>query len=108
MITFEYHNYKFEGRQTEARNIVWLEGKPDDSESLPRSFEFSEVADSFIVERNLPEYRAKLKKSFIIEEINGELAISILRDGYNIIEKTIYNPKLAAKILAEIAEASNE
>lgn len=46
-----------------------------------------------------------MKKHFIIEEINGELAVQILQTGYNIIEKTIYDPELAKSILAAIEEA---
>lgn len=46
-----------------------------------------------------------MKKHFIIEEINGELAVVILKDGYNIIDKTIYDPELAATILAAVEEA---
>lgn len=101
-MNFTYNGYKFEGRQTEAHNIVWLEGNPDDSESMPRSFTFEEVADSFIVNREMSDH---LKKRFIIEEIEGELAVVLLKDGYNIIEKTIYDPELAATILAAITEA---
>jgi hypothetical protein len=48
-----------------------------------------------------------MKKHFIIEEINGELAVSVLKDGYNIIEKTIYDPQLAATILAAMEEAQS-
>lgn len=43
-----------------------------------------------------------MKKQFIIEEVNGELAISVLQDGYNIIEKTIHDPKAAQSILDTI------
>ena len=46
-----------------------------------------------------------MKKHFIIEEIDGELAIVLLKDGYNIIDKTIYDPELATTILAAIEEA---
>lgn len=46
-----------------------------------------------------------MKKHFIIEEIEGELAISVLQDGYNIIEKTIYDSKAALTILDTIKEA---
>lgn len=45
-----------------------------------------------------------MSKQFIIEEINGELAIQILRDGYNIIEKTIYDAELAKSILKSIED----
>lgn len=106
-MNFTYNGYKFEGRQTEAHNIVWLEGKPDDSESMPRSFTFEEVADSFIVNREMPETADQFKKHFIIEKIDGELAVVILKDGYNIIEKTIYNPELAKNILGAIENAEN-
>lgn len=46
-----------------------------------------------------------MKKHIIITEVNGELAIELLRDGYNIIEKTIYDPELAKTILAAIEKA---
>lgn len=46
-----------------------------------------------------------MRKHFIIEEINGELAVSVLQQGYNIIEETIYDPELAKTILAAIEEA---
>ena len=46
-----------------------------------------------------------MKKSIIIEEINGELAVTILLTGYNIVEKIIYEPKLAQTILDKIEEA---
>jgi hypothetical protein len=46
-----------------------------------------------------------MRKHIIIEEIDGELAVQILQTGYNIIEKTIYNPELAKSILAAIEEA---
>ena len=47
-----------------------------------------------------------MKKHIIIEEIDGELAIVILRNGYNIIERTLYKPELAKTILDAIKEAS--
>lgn len=53
MVKFTYEGYEFEGRQDEAHNIVWLAGNPDDSDSLPRSFSFEEVADSFLTKRKL-------------------------------------------------------
>lgn len=46
-----------------------------------------------------------MKKHIIIEEIDGELAVQILRTGYNIIEKTIYDPELAKTILDAVKEA---
>lgn len=46
-----------------------------------------------------------MKKHIIIEEVNGELAIQILKQGYNIIEKTIYDPDLAQMILQALEEA---
>lgn len=48
-----------------------------------------------------------LKKHIIIEEIDGELAVQILEPGYNIIERTLYNPELAKIILDEIKKASD-
>ena len=45
---FTYEGHEFEGRQTEANNIVWLAGYPDTSEKMPRSFTFEEVAESFL------------------------------------------------------------
>ena len=47
-----------------------------------------------------------MKKHIIIEEIDGELAIQVLQTGYNIIERTLYNPELAKTILDGIEEAS--
>ena len=47
-----------------------------------------------------------MKKTFIIEEIDGELAVTILKPGYNIIERTLYKPELAKTILDEIKKAS--
>lgn len=46
-----------------------------------------------------------MKKHIIIEEIDGELAVQVLQTGYNIIEKTIYDPELAQMILQAIEEA---
>lgn len=105
-MTFTYNGYKFEGRQSEAHNIVWLEGNPDDSERASRAFSFEEVADFFIVNRELPEFAEAFKQHIIIEEIDGELAIQILKSGYNIIERTLYNPELAQKIVNDIKKAS--
>lgn len=48
-MTFTYEGYEFEGRQSEAHNIVWLAGNPDNSWKLPRSFSFNEVAEDFLV-----------------------------------------------------------
>lgn len=45
-------------------------------------------------------------KTIIIEEIEGELAVTILKPGYNIIERTLYKPELAKRILDDIKEAS--
>ena len=47
-----------------------------------------------------------LKKHIIIEEIDGELAVQILKPGYNIIERTLYKPELAKTILDAIKAAS--
>ena len=105
-MNFTYNGYKFEGRQSEAHNIVWLEGNPDDSERASRAFSFEEVAEMFIVNREMKEYAAATKKCFIIEEIEGELAIVVLKDGYNIIERTLYKPELAKQILNDIKKAS--
>ena len=46
------------------------------------------------------------KKHIIIEEIDGELAVQVLKLGYNIIEHTLYNTELAKTILKAIEEAS--
>ena len=105
MGAFTHNGYDFESRQTEAQNIVWLAGKPEDAETMPRSFEFYEVAEHFLINRDMPERAERFKKHIIIEEINGELAVEILMAGYNIIEKTIYDPKLAKTILDAIKEA---
>ncbi len=98
-MNFTYNGYEFESRQSEAQNIVWLAGKPEDSEALPRGFNREEVAEHFIVNRNLPEFARAFKQHIIIEEIDGELAIEILKPGYNIIEQTIYNQGAAKRIL---------
>jgi hypothetical protein len=46
-----------------------------------------------------------MKKQFIIEESDGKFSVSILKEGYNIIEETIYDSELAKAILAAIEEA---
>ena len=48
----------------------------------------------------------KKNKHIIIEEIDGELAVQVLKPGYNIIERTLYKPELAKTILEAIEEAS--
>ena len=45
-------------------------------------------------------------KHIIIDEIDGELAVQILKPGYNIIEHTLYKPELAKIIFDAIEEAS--
>ena len=45
------------------------------------------------------------KRHFIIEEVEGELAIVVLIEGYNIIERTLYEPELAKEILDKIEQA---
>lgn len=47
------------------------------------------------------------KRQIIIEEIDGELAVTILQKGYNIIERTLYEPELAQQILDKIKEAES-
>lgn len=54
MISFTHEGYEFEGRQTEAKNIVWLAGNPNISWSYPRSFSFQEVADGLLINYELP------------------------------------------------------
>lgn len=54
-------------------------------------------------------YKDKALASLIITQITHhdgtkELAIDILKDGYNIISKTIYNEEKAKKILELITE----
>ncbi len=105
-MTFNYNGYEFESRQSEAQNIVWLAGKPDDSEAMPRSFSREEVAEHFLINRDMPEYKATFTQHIIIEEIDGEMAVQILRPGYNIIERTLYKPEVAKTILDEIKKAS--
>ena len=39
---------------------------------------------------------------FIIEEIDGKMAITVLKPGYNIIQETIYNDRKAKAILKSI------
>lgn len=101
---FTYNGYEFEGRQTEARNIVWLKGKPNDAEQMPRSFEFHEVADHFLVNRDMPEYKRAFKKHIIIQNNS----IDILRDGYNIIEDTIYGENIPQILIEALTFARNE
>lgn len=48
------------------------------------------------------------KRHIIIEEIEDELAITILQKGYNIIERTLYEPELAQQILDKIKEAEEQ
>ena len=105
-MTFTYNGYKFESRQSEAQNIVWLEGKPDDSEAMPRSFDREAVAEHFLINRDMPEYKATFKQQIIIERIEGELAVVVLNPGYNIIERILYKPELAKTILDAIKAAS--
>lgn len=50
-------------------------------------------------------YNDILKISII--EIDGEKAIDILENGYNIIKESIYNDELAKKILNLLKENSN-
>ncbi len=103
-MNFIYNGYKFEGRQSEAANIVWLEGKPDDSESMPRSFTFEEVAEHFLVNRDMPEERGVFKKHIIIENDR----IDILRDGYNIIETTIHGEDIPQILIQALTFARDE
>ena len=103
-MTFTYNGYEFEGRQTEAQNIVWLAGKPDDSESAPRSFNFEDVAEFFIVNREMPEHKTEFKKTIIIENDR----IDILRDGYNIIEDTIHGENIPQILIEALTFARDE
>lgn len=103
-MNFTYNGYKFEGRQTEAHNIVWLEGKPDDSESMPRSFNFEEVAEHFLINRDMPEERGVFKKHIIIENDR----IDILRDGYNIIEKSIHGEQVPQILIQALTYARDQ
>lgn len=48
------------------------------------------------------------KRRIIVEEIDGELAIAVLREGYNIVDFTMYEPELAQQILDKIAEHEEE
>lgn len=48
------------------------------------------------------------KRRVIIEEIDGELVLTVLRKGYNIIAFTLYEPELAQQILDKIAEHTGE
>lgn len=49
------------------------------------------------------------KRRIIIEDIDGELAITVLQKGYNIIDFTIYDePELAQQIMDKIAEVESE
>lgn len=104
IMTFTYNGYEFEGRQTGAENIVWLAGKPDDSERASRAFEFAEVAEFFITNRELPEFKRTFKKTIVIAQTDDGLVIDILQDGYNIVEKTIHNDELSRMILESINE----
>jgi hypothetical protein len=44
----------------------------------------------------------------IIEEINGELVITVLQKGYNIIDFYLYEPELAQQILDKIKEHEDD
>lgn len=48
------------------------------------------------------------KRRIIIEEIDGELVLTVLQKGYNIIDFTIYESELAQQILDKIAEHEDE
>ena len=54
MTSFVYEGYEFEGRQTEAQNIVWIKDNPNMSWSYPRSFTFEEVAEGLLIGFELP------------------------------------------------------
>jgi hypothetical protein len=48
------------------------------------------------------------KRRIIIEEIDGELAITVLQKGYNIVDFTMYEPELAQQILNNITDYEEE
>lgn len=48
------------------------------------------------------------KRTIILEEIDGELVLTVLKPGYNIIDFTIYESELAQQILDKIAEHEDE
>lgn len=48
------------------------------------------------------------KRRIIIEEIDGELALTVLQPGYNIIDFTMYEPELAQQLLDKIEEYKND
>lgn len=48
------------------------------------------------------------KRRVILEEIDGELAITVLQKGYNIIDFTMYEPELAQQLLDKIKEYEDE
>jgi hypothetical protein len=44
----------------------------------------------------------------IIEDIDGELALTVLQKGYNIVDFTMYEPELAQQLLDKITEYEQE
>lgn len=86
-MTFTYNGYEFEARQSEAQNILWLAGKPDDSEAMPRSFNFKEVAEHFLINRNMPEYKATAGRAY--HNDNGQV--------YTILKGELGKPALLVK-----------
>lgn len=72
-MTFTYNGYEFESRQSEAHNIVWLAGNPDDSEAMPRSFDRDEVAEHFLINRDMPEHKTEAN-TVTRDEVRARLA----------------------------------
>lgn len=48
------------------------------------------------------------QRRVIIEEVDGELVITVLKKGYNIVDFTMYEAELAQQILDKITEHEQE
>lgn len=48
------------------------------------------------------------KRTVIIEEVDGELVLTVLQKGYNIVDFTMYESELAQQLLDKIAEHEEE
>lgn len=98
MGSFTYNGYEFESRQSEAQNIVWLKGKPDDSEAMPRSFNFQDVAEHFLINRDMPEYNNA--PSDYDKEVKLEVAYDLIGNLDDSITQTVWIDKAIKKLEA--------
>lgn len=99
-MTFTYNGYTFESRQSEAQNIVWLEGNPDDSEAMPRSFDREAVAEHFLINRDMPEHY----KEETEEAITADDQISVIETWLEYVKN---ESKLERLSMSELIEIDN-